>query len=188
MRTRRFFACQRQSFLLWDLDEPHRPGSSHLPRFRSRVKLRHPHLYLCGIEWNNKSRGPCLGLLPSKPPYLHQSSTRRSPRLILIFWLAGLRILIGKMAFLVTIVTSVPTHIPIFPMHWLVAATMISNRSLGCVDSNGRGEGLRPGAARAVIATIPIVPIFLVFPARSLWDLSSLGTIRRHGLCLLGAE
>ena len=123
-----------------------------------------------------------------EPPYWHQSPTRRLPRPILVFWLAGLRALVGKMALLITIVTGGPAHVSIFPTCWLVAATIISSRGLGCVDPSGRGGALRPGAAGATIATISIVPTLLMVPARSLQGLSSLGTMRRHGLCLLGAE
>ena len=110
------------------------------------------------------------------------------PRPILVFWLAGLRALVGKMALLVTVVTGGPAHVPVFPTCWLVAATIISCRGLGCVDPSGRGGALRPGAAGAMIATISIVPTLLMVPARSLQGLSSLGTMRGHGLCLLGAE
>ena len=92
------------------------------------------------------------------------------------------------MAFLVTVVTSGPAHISIFLMRWLVAATIISSRALGRVDLSGRGGTLRPGAAGAPIATIFIVPILFMVPARSLRGLSSLRTMRRHGLCLLKAE
>ena len=92
------------------------------------------------------------------------------------------------MAFLVTVVTGGSAHVPIFPTRYLVAATIISSRSLGRVDSNGRSGALRPGAARATIVTIFIVPILLVVPPRSLQGLSSLGTIRRHSSCFLGAE
>ena len=92
------------------------------------------------------------------------------------------------MAFLVTVVTGGPAHIPIFPTRWLVASTIISSRGLGCVDPSGRDGALRPGTAGAVIATIPIMPTLLIVPARSLQGLSSLKTMWRHGLCLLGAE
>ena len=92
------------------------------------------------------------------------------------------------MALLVTVVTDGPAHVPVFPTCWLVAATIISCRGLGCVDPSGRGGALRPGAAGATIATISIVPTLLMVPARSLRGLSLLGTMRRHGLCLLGVE
>ena len=108
--------------------------------------------------------------------------------MILVFWLAGLRALVGKMALLVTVVTGGPAHVSIFPMCWLVTATIISSRGLGCVDPSGRGGALRPGVAEAAIATISIVLTLLMVPARSLRGLSSLGTMRRHGSCLLGAE
>ena len=71
------------------------------------------------------------------------------------------------MALLITIVTGGPAHIPIFPTRWLVAATIISSRDLGRVDPSSRGGALRPGAAGAAIATIPIVSTLLMVPARS---------------------
>ena len=114
--------------------------------------------------------------------------TRRLPRPILVFWLARLKALGGKMALLVTIVTGGPAYVPIFPTCWLVAATIISSQGLGCVDPSGRDGALRPGAAGAAIATLSIMPTLLMVPARSLQDLSSLETMRRHGSCLLGAE
>ena len=92
------------------------------------------------------------------------------------------------MALLVTVVTGGSAHVAIFPTCWLVAATTILSQGLGCVDTSGRGEALRPGAAGAAIATISIVPTLLIVPARSLRGLSSLETMRRHGSCLLGAE
>ena len=95
--------------------------------------------------------------------------------------------MIGKMALLVTVVTGGPAHIPIILPHWLVAATIISSRGLGCVDPRGRGGALRPGAAGAAIATISIAPTLLVVPARSL-SLSGLGAMKRHGSCLLTTE
>ena len=95
--------------------------------------------------------------------------------------------MVGKIALLITVVTSGPTHVFIFPTRWLVAATIISSRGLGCVDPNGQGEALRPGAMGAASVTILIAPTFLVVPARFL-GLGGLGAMRRHGLCLLGAE
>ena len=47
---------------------------------------------------------------------------------------------------------------------------------------------MRPGAAGTAIATISIVPTFLMVSVRSLRGLSLLGTMKRHGSCLLGAE
>ena len=113
---------------------------------------------------------------------------RRLPRPILVFWLARLRALVGKMAFLVTVVISGLANVPIFLMRWLVAATIILSRSLGHVDPSGRGGALRPGAMGAVIATISIMPTFLIVPARSLRGLSLLRTMRRHSSFLLRAE
>ena len=92
------------------------------------------------------------------------------------------------MALLVTVIIDGPAHVTIFLTRWLVAATIISSRDLGCVDPSGRDRVLRPGAAGAVIAIIPIVPTFLIVPARFFQGLSSLETMRRHGLCLLMAE
>ena len=92
------------------------------------------------------------------------------------------------MNFFVTVVTSDTTHIPIFLTRWLVAATIILSRGLGRVDPSDRGKVLRPGAVGAAIAMISIVPTFLIVPARSLQGLSSLGTMKKDGLCLLGAE
>ena len=92
------------------------------------------------------------------------------------------------MAFLVTVVTGGPAHVPIFPTRWPVVATIILSRGFGRVDRNDRGGALRPRAAGAVIATISIVPTFLIVTARSLQDLSALGIMTSHGLCLLGAE
>ena len=92
--------------------------------------------------------------------------------------------MVGKIAFLVTVVIDGPAQILIFPMRWLVAATIISSQGFSCVDSSSRGRALRPRAARAIIATISIAPTLLVVPARSL-GLGGLGAIRRHGSCLL---
>ena len=92
------------------------------------------------------------------------------------------------MTLLVIAVTNGPAHVPIFPTRWLVAATIISSRGFGCVDLTGRGRALRPRAVRAVIATIPIMLTLLMVPARFFQGLSSLGTMRRHGLCLLRVE
>ena len=100
----------------------------------------------------------------------------------------GLRALVGKMSLLVTVVTSGPAHVPIFPTRWLVAATIISSRRLSHIDPNGRGRALRPKAAGAAIGTISIMPTFLMVLVRSLRGLSLLGSMRRHGLYLLGAE
>ena len=96
--------------------------------------------------------------------------------------------MVGKIALLMTVVTGGPAHVPIFTTCWLVAATIILSRGLGCVDPSGRGEALRPEAAGAAIATISIMPTLLMVPARSFQDLSSLGKMRKHDLCLLGAE
>ena len=96
--------------------------------------------------------------------------------------------MVGKMALLVTVVTSGPAQVPIFPTCWLVVAIIISSQSLGCVDPCGQGRALRPGAAGAAIATISIMPTLLMVPARSFRGLSLLGTMRRHDLCLLRAE
>ena len=104
------------------------------------------------------------------------------------FLLVGLRALIGKMAFLVIVVIGGPTHVFIFPTRWLVAATIILSQCLSRVNSSARGGALRPGTAGAAITTISIVPILLIVPARSVQGLSSLETMRRHGLCLLEAE
>ena len=72
------------------------------------------------------------------------------------------------MAILVTVVTSCPAQVFIFPTCWLVAATVILSQTLGCVDPCGRDGTLSPEAAGAAIATISIVPILLMVPARSL--------------------
>ena len=80
----------------------------------------------------------------------------------------GLKVLIGKIALLVTVITGGPAYVPIFLTRLLVAATIISSRGLGRVDPSGRGKALRPEAARAAIATIPIVPILLMVSAQSL--------------------
>ena len=95
--------------------------------------------------------------------------------------------MVGKMAFLVTVITGGPAQILIFPTRWLVTAKIILSRGLDCVDSSGRGEALRPGTARAAIATIPITPILLMVPARS-FSLGGLGAMRRYSSYLLGAE
>ena len=92
------------------------------------------------------------------------------------------------MALLVIVVTGALAHVFIFPMRWLVAATIISSLDLGCVDSSSRGGALRPGSAGSGIATISIMPTLVMVSARSSQALSSLGTMRRHGLCLLEAE
>ena len=92
------------------------------------------------------------------------------------------------MALLVTVVIGDPAPICIFSTRWLIAATIILSRGLGRIDPSGRDGALRPGAVEAAIATISIVPILLMVPAQSLRGLSSLRTIRRPGLCLLGAE
>ena len=92
------------------------------------------------------------------------------------------------MVLLITVVTGGPTHISIFPTHWLVVATIILSWSFGRVDPSGRGGVLRPEAAGAAIAIIFIVLILLMVSARSLQGLSLLETMRRHGLYLLGAE
>ena len=123
-----------------------------------------------------------------EPPYYHQLPTRRSLRPIPVFWLTKLKALVGKKALLITVVTGGLAHVLIFPTRWLVATTIISSQGLGRVDSSGRDGTLRPGAAGAAIATIFIVLTLLMVPAGFFRDLSSLGTMKRHGLCLLGAE
>ena len=96
--------------------------------------------------------------------------------------------MVGKIALFVTVVTGGLAQVPIFPTCWLVAATIILSRGLGCVDPSGRGGALRPRAAGAAIATISIVPTLLMVPARSLQGLSLLGMMRGHCLSLLGVE
>ena len=91
------------------------------------------------------------------------------------------------MALLVTVVTDGPAYVFIFPMRWLVAATIIPSQGLGCVNPSGRGGALKTGTAGAVIARTPIVPTFLMIPAQSLRGLSLLGTMRKYSLYLLGA-
>ena len=112
---------------------------------------------------------------------------KRLPRLILVFWLAGLRALVGKIVFFVTVVKSGLAQVFIFLTCWLVAAKIISSRGLGCIDPSGRGGALRPGVARAAIAIIPIAPTLLVVLVSSL-GFGGLGAMRRHGSCLLKAE
>ena len=92
------------------------------------------------------------------------------------------------MAFLVTVLIDGPTHDLIFPRRWLVAAIIILSRGLVCIDPSGRSGALRPRAAGAAIATIPIVPTPQMVLVRSPQGLSSLGMMRKHGLCLLEAE
>ena len=94
------------------------------------------------------------------------------------------------MPLLITIVTGDLAQVPIFPTRWPVAApiTIILSRDLGHVDSSGRGRVLSSGAAKAAIATICIAPILLVVPARFFRGFSSLWTIKKHSLCLLGVE
>ena len=106
---------------------------------------------------------------------------------MLVFWLAGLWELVGKMTFLVIVVTGGPAQVLIFSMCCLVAATLILSQGLGCVNPSSQGRALRRGATGAVIATISIMPIFLLVPARSL-GLGRLRAMRRYGLCLLKAE
>ena len=100
----------------------------------------------------------------------------------------GLKALVSKMAFLVIIVIGGLAQVLIFLLRWLIAVTVISSRGLGRIDPVCRGGALRPRAAGAATVTIPILLTLLVSPARSFQDLSSLGTMRRHGLCLLRAE
>ena len=97
-----------------------------------------------------------------------------SPRLRLVFWFAGLKALVGKMALLVTIVTDDPAYVFIFPTRWLIAAIIISSRDLSCVDPSSQGEALRPRTVGAVIATIPIMPTLLMVLAQSLQGFSLL--------------
>ena len=93
------------------------------------------------------------------------------------------------MSLLVTIVTGGLAQVPIFPIRWPLAATImiVLSQDFGHIDTSDRRGALRPRAAKAAIATIPIAPTFLVVPARSL-NLDWLGTMRRHGLCLVRAE
>ena len=91
------------------------------------------------------------------------------------------------MAFLVKVVTGGSAQVPMFSMYWLIAATIISSRGLGCVDHSGRVGALRSRAAGAAIATIFIAPILLVVPVRS-FGLARLGAMRRHDLCLVRAK
>ena len=91
------------------------------------------------------------------------------------------------MAFLVTVVTSGPAQVSIFPTFWLIVATIISSRGLGCIDPSGQVRALKPEAAKVAIATILIVPTLLVVLARFV-GLGGLGTMRKHGLYLLEAE
>ena len=95
---------------------------------------------------------------------------------------------VSKIALLITIVTGDLAYVLIFPTRWLFAATIISSRGLGHVDLSGRGAALRPEAAGAAIATIPIVLTFLIVPAWSFQAFSSLGTMRRLGSCISGAQ
>ena len=92
------------------------------------------------------------------------------------------------MALLVTVIIGGLAYVSIFLTRWLVATTIISSRGLGHIDSSSWGRALRSGAAGAAIVTIFIVPTLLMVLARSLQGLSLLETMRRHGLCLLGAE
>ena len=55
------------------------------------------------------------------------------------------------------------------------------------MDPSRRGQALRPGAAEAAIATIPIAPTLLVVLA-SFLVLDGLKLMRRHGSCLVRAE
>ena len=64
---------------------------------------------------------------------------------------------------------------------------IILRRGFSRIDSRCQGEALRPGAAGAAIATIPIASTFLIVPASSL-SLGRLGAMRKHGLCLVRAE
>ena len=91
------------------------------------------------------------------------------------------------MALLITIVIGGLTHVLIFPTCGLVTATIILSRGLSCIDPSGRSGALKLGAAGAAIATIPIAPTLPVVPARFL-GLVGLGAMRKHDLCLLGAE
>ena len=110
-------------------------------------------------------------------------------RPILVFLLAGLRALVGIIALLVTIVIGGLAQVLIFSTRWPVATSIaiVSSRGLNCVDPNGRGGALMPGAVRAAIATISIAPILLVVLARS-FGLGGLGAMKRHGSCLMRAE
>ena len=91
------------------------------------------------------------------------------------------------MALFVTILIDGLAQVSIFPTRWLVAATIISSRGIGCVNPSARSEALGPGAARAAVATIPISPTLLVVLARC-FGLGGLGVMRRHSSYLLGAE
>ena len=75
--------------------------------------------------------------------------------------------MVSKIAFLVTVVTSGPAYVHIFPTRWLVAVTIILSRDLCRIDFSGRDGAVKPRAARAAIATISIVPTLLVVLARS---------------------
>ena len=112
---------------------------------------------------------------------------KKLPRPILVFWLAKLRALVGKMALLIIVVTSGPAHVFIFPRRWLVAATLILSRDLGRVDSSSRGGAIRPRAVEGTIGMIPIAPIFLVILARAL-GLDGLRAMRKHSSYLLRVE
>ena len=93
------------------------------------------------------------------------------------------------MALLVTIVTSGPAQVPIFPTGWLVVATItiVLSQGLGRIAPNSRDGVLGPKAARAAITTISIAPTVLVVSARS-FRLGALGVIRKHSSCLVRAE
>ena len=93
----------------------------------------------------------------------------------------------SKLALFVTVVTSGPAQVFIFPTRWLVTATIILRRSLGCVDSSGQSGALWPRAAEAAIVIILIAPTFLVVPARS-FGLGELRAVMKQSLCLLRAE
>ena len=92
------------------------------------------------------------------------------------------------MALLVIVVIGSPAQVFIFPTCWLVVATIILSWGLGYIDPSGRGGALRPGATRVATATISIVPTLLIVPTWSFRGLGLLGTMRKHGLCLLEAE
>ena len=114
---------------------------------------------------------------------------RRLPRPIPVFWLAGLRALVGKIAIFITVIIGGLAQIHIFLTRWPIATiiTTVWSWGLDRVDPSYRGGALRPRVAGATITIIPIASTFLVIPARSL-GLSVLGTMRKHGSSFVRAE
>ena len=94
---------------------------------------------------------------------------RRLARPILVFWLAKLRALVSKIAFLITDVTDGLAQVLIFLLRWPVATTItiVLSRSLDGIDPSGGGGALRLETAGAAIVTISIRLTLLVVPARS---------------------